>query len=164
MEDFEKLNIIIQQINNHFKTRDIYMRHYCELLTLTGCRKQEPIISDIWSLVNDRSIMLKPQKNNNNRYFDLKIFPDWFLSEFLNNPNYFNLLYPSTINYQIILGSGPFQAKHGTKLLSANLFRHYYAKKLHFEGLSDYDIKIELGEKDIKNAQNYIYSKLTFNF
>lgn len=125
----------------------------------TGCRASESIDADRWTVQPDSSYVLETLKNNNPRYFtnfDLPFEFQLYLeqSEFVAyRINYERLryLFKMFSNYPRIWV--------GKKESTCHLFRHNYVKKLIDQGFNNEEIRIKLGERNMKSALSYINSR-----
>lgn len=149
------LCIYLKNNNNYYYT---YVKHYFELMYLTGCRASESIDPKLWSILSETQIKLRPLKYNNDRLF-LKNDIECFLIDNLiaGNLNVFDLNY-SKINYHILQQVRSYKITIGDKSSSLHLFRHNYARRLKDKGFTDAEIKIKLGERNQSSANSYIYS------
>jgi len=121
-------------------------------------------ISEIISLgtldLNNGTFVMQPRKGNNVRTLSYTDFPLDFRDIIKHSTSVF--LFNSVSNAQHFF-SNHWKYKtifHKTKNVSSHLFRHNYAKKLKSQGLTDGQIQLKLGEKQLSSAQNYIYSIL----
>lgn len=128
----------------------------------TGCRFSELRSISRFSFTALNQIQLTPLKNSNNRIFSTENIPTEFLNFITTQNNYFQMLNLSTASYYFKVYFAHKAVYHNTKLLTTHLFRHHFAKSLKNQGLSDQEIQQVLGEKDIRNSNNYIYSALTY--
>jgi integrase len=126
-----------------------------------GCRFSELRQINRFSNIDSTSFSIIPEKNNNIRTLSKTNLDSVFANFIMTQNQYFSMLNLSTGSYYF----KQFYAKkivyHETKVLTTHLFRHNYAKSLKFQGLTDQQIQLNLGEKDIRNSNNYIYSQLT---
>lgn len=129
---------------------------------LTGCRANDVLKFENWSVLMSGDIQLQPQKNNLLRVFSpLEIDSD-FYSALLVNTNYLSGLMYRKYQYYIerILHTKYFRIND--KPVSTHLFRYNYARQMKANGFTDVEIKDKLGERQLTSAQAYIYSQITW--
>lgn len=124
-----------------------------------GCRASESIDRSLWSVNSDNSYTLRPLKNNDHRQFDSFEVPFEFqlYIEGINEPGY-NVNY-ERLRYLFKMFSIYPRIWIGRKESTCHLFRHNYVKKLMSQGFSNEDIRVKLGEKNMKSALSYIESQ-----
>lgn len=129
---------------------------------VTGCRFNELRSINRFQIVNSTDFSLQPQKGNNLRTLPISIIPTEFLAMIQSQDDYFEGLTQSTASYyfrNFYFGKRIF---HDNKQLTTNLFRHHYCKFLYNSGFTVSQIAFNIGERDQKNAENYIFSDLFF--
>ena len=131
---------------------------FFEVMYFTGCRASEAIDQSLWGLTNPGVIILKPNKGNNSRIFNLNEIPESY-QEYLKcdtvqrfAPKYDQLNY----NFKQLFIYP--QVYIGDKKCTLHLFRHDYAKRLKDMGLTDSEVQDKLGEKSISSVMAYIDS------
>lgn len=129
---------------------------------VTGCRFNELRYINRFSIVDSTDFSLQPQKGNNLRTLPISIIPSEFLSMIQSQDDYFEGLTQSTASYYFRTFYFNKRIFHDNKQLTTNLFRHHYCKFLHNAGYSISQIANNLGERDQKNAENYIFSNLYY--
>lgn len=124
-----------------------------------GCRASESIDRSLWSVNPDNSYTLQPLKNNDVRQFNSFEVPFEFqlYIEGINEPGY-NVNY-ERLRYLFKMFSIYPRIWVGKKESTCHLFRHNYVKKLMSQGLSNEEIRVKLGEKNMKSALSYIESQ-----
>lgn len=134
--------------------------HIFNNLSLTGARFNDIMSINNWYIKDKDFIILKPNKGNNERVFKSKELDSIFLSWIEKKVDIKRLRSYSTCNRYFIhlFPINPIIQKK--KRLTTHIFRHVYAKNLKKNDLSDEQIQKKLGEKELKSAQNYIYSTL----
>ena len=128
----------------------------------TGCRFSELRNIARFSVVDSSHFSLIPEKGNDVRYFDNSIVPAEFLTYINNQDNFFEMLRLSTASNYFRYCFRSIRVFHGDKQLTTHLFRHHFCKYLKKDGFTDAQIKTALGEREQKNADNYIYSDLYY--
>lgn len=129
---------------------------------VTGCRFNELRSINRFQIVDSTDFSLQPQKGNNLRTLPISIIPTAFLSMIQSQNDYFEGLTQSTASYyfrNFYFGKRIF---HNNKQLTTNLFRHHFCKDLYNSGYTVSQIATNLGERDQKNAENYIFSDLKY--
>ncbi|MDD4438889.1 MAG: hypothetical protein PHS04_12770 [Tissierellia bacterium] len=132
-----------------------------EAMYQLGIRVQEAINPSLWDISKDTHIVLRPQKYNDIRIFTPDDLPVNYLaflkysSNWMIKPNYsrLNYLYKKLTLYPRIFV--------GKKQCTNHLFRHNYVKKLIAKGMTDEQIRIHMGERQMKSALAYINSIFT---
>lgn len=124
-----------------------------------GCRASESIDRSLWSVNPDNSYSLRPLKNNDVRQFNSFEVPFEFqlFIEGVNVPDY--IVNYERLRYLFKMFSIYPRIWIGKKESTCHLFRHNYVKKLLSQGLSYEDVRIKLGEKNMKSAMAYIDSQ-----
>ncbi len=125
----------------------------------TGCRASESIDVSRWTILTDSSYILNTLKNNDPRYFsnfDLPFEFQLYLEQ--------SVFVPYSINYERLrylfkMFSNYPRIWIGKKESTCHLFRHNYVKKLIHQGLTNEEIRVKLGERNMKSALSYINSR-----
>lgn len=131
---------------------------FCAMYYL-GCRASESIDRSLWSVNPDNSYTLQPLKNNDVRHFDSFEVPFEFqlFIEGINVPDY-NVNY-ERLRYLFKMFSIYPRIWVGKKESTCHLFRHNYVKKLLSQSFTNEEIRVKLGEKNMKSALAYIDSQ-----
>ena len=129
---------------------------------VTGCRFNELRQISRFSIVDSTQYNLQPQKGNNVRILPLNILPPEFISMIQAQDAYFEGLTQSTASYYFRTFYFNKRIFHDNKQLTTNLFRHHFCKSLYNSGYTVSQIAYNLGERDQKNAENYIFSDLYY--
>lgn len=125
----------------------------------TGCRASESIDVSRWTIQADNSYILDTLKNNDPRYFSnfdlpfefqLYIEQSAFVSYSINYERLRYLFKMFSLYPRIWIGR---------KESTCHLFRHNYVKKLMSQGLTNEEIRVKLGERNLKSALSYINSR-----
>ena len=129
---------------------------------VTGCRFNELRQISRFSIIDSTQYSLQPQKGNNLRTLQLNLLPPEFISMIQAQDTYFEGLTQSTASYYFRTFYFNKRIFHDNKQLTTNLFRHHYCKYLYNAGYSIAQIANHLGERDQKNAENYVFSELYY--
>lgn len=129
---------------------------------VSGCRFNELRQVSRFSIIDSTDFSLQPQKGNNIRILPINLLPPEFISMIQTQDVYFEGLTQSTASYYFRTFYFGKRIFHNNKQLTTNLFRHNYCKALHNSGYTISQIAYSLGERDIKNAENYIFSELYY--
>ena len=129
---------------------------------VTGCRFNELRQILRFSIIDSSDFSLQPQKGNNLRTLPISIIPPEFISMIQAQDDYFQGLTQSTASYYFRTFYFGKRIFHNNKQLTTNLFRHHFCKALYNSGYTVSQIAYNLGERDKKNAENYIFSDLMF--
>ena len=129
---------------------------------VTGCRFNELRQILRFSIIDSSDFSLQPQKGNNLRTLPISIIPPEFISMIQAQDDYFQGLTQSTASYYFRTFYFGKRIFHNNKQLTTNLFRHHFCKALYNSGYTVSQIAYNLGERDKKNAENYIFSYLMF--
>ena len=129
---------------------------------VTGCRFNELRQISRFSIIDYANFSLQPQKGNNLRTLPISIIPPEFISMIQAQDTYFAGLTQSTASYYFRSFYFNKRIYHDNKQLTTNLFRHHFCKALYNSGYTVSQIAYNLGERDQKNAENYIFSDLVF--
>ena len=148
---------------NHIQKHLPFLLPQYECMYYLGCRSIEAIERDRWEFVEDRFVILRTSKKNNQRIFKVNDVPNSFL-DYLNN----ELLEDNSVTYQKLnYNFGKyFIYSHiyiGNKESRLHLFRHNYVKLLIDKGFTSEEIKDKLGEKNQSSADIYINSVFRTN-
>lgn len=153
------LDSMLLEFVNDCKKKSLQAYNTFGILYYSGFRISEIINLDVLDL-NNGTFVMQPLKNNNIRTLSYSEFPLDFRDIIKHSTNVF--LFNSVSSAQHFF-SNHWKYKtifHKTKNVASHLFRHNYAKKLKNQGLTDGQIQLKLGEKQLSSAQNYIYSIL----
>ena len=129
---------------------------------VTGCRFNELRQILRFSIIDSSDFSLQPQKGNNLRTLPISMIPPEFISMIQAQDDYFQGLTQSTASYYFRTFYFGKRIFHNNKQLTTNLFRHHFCKALYNSGYTVSQIAYNLGERDKKNAENYIFSDLMF--
>ena len=129
---------------------------------VTGCRFNELRQISRFSIIDSSDFSLQPQKGNNLRTLPISMIPPEFISMIQAQDDYFQGLTQSTASYYFRTFYFGKRIFHNNKQLTTNLFRHHFCKALYNSGYTVSQIAYNLGERDKKNAENYIFSDLMF--
>lgn len=153
----KELRRIVQEVKNF----DAVVYPQFLAMYWLGIRAQESIKREMWQFQGSDVLVLSPQKYNDKRVFAVQDVPEEFLF-YLKNADLFkyNVNY-SRLNYtfsQLINYSAIFVGKKASTL---HLFRHNFVKKLLEIGKTPEEIKIILGERQMKSTLAYVDSKFS---
>ena len=129
---------------------------------VTGCRFNELRQISRFSIIDSTQYNLQPQKGNNVRILPLNLLPPDFVAMIQAQDDYFQGLTQSTASYYFRTFYYGKRIFHENKQLTTNLFRHHFCKALDNSGYTVSQIAYSLGERDQKNAENYIFSELYY--
>lgn len=129
-----------------------------EVMYQNGVRANEAINRALWAFQSGDVVVLTPQKYNDKRIFNLNDLPVNFINYLQNphlvtfSPNYsrLNYLFNNLSIYPSIY--------IGRKKSTNHLFRHNYVKKLMASGMESEQIRVHMGERQMKSAMAYIDS------
>ena len=155
-----ELNLKLQAALSAIQHFDSVLYSFFNLLYLSGCRAREPYNYKNWTVYNPSTIYLQPEKDNNRRIFNVSELDPVFVDALKDGVVIYNVARYNTACFYFHRFFYYPIVKHNTRSLSLNLFRHNRAKQLQISGQTDEEIQNYLGEKDIKNSNNYIYSVL----
>lgn len=153
-----QINKICRHVVETSEHYDIFLHSLFETLFLTGLRAGEVLDFSRWTVTPEGNLTVQTQKNSSPRIFKPEelssVFADVILTNNIQlirfNYKYIQRLFNRFSTYpQIFVGN---------KQVSTHLFRHNKAKRMLVEGYTDIQIQSYLGEKDLKNALNYINS------
>lgn len=128
----------------------------------TGCRANDILQLNRWSVVDINTVRLAPQKGNNPRDFSVSILEPALIDAIFGNINIFQGLFYRKYSYYIDLALHRYNFTLGSKGIGSHLFRHNYARKLKDSGLTDSQVKDAIGERSQSSANAYIYSQIYF--
>lgn len=155
-----ELNTILYEAFYTNRSIESEIRLLIEILYSTGCRINDILEYERWSVLMNGNIQLQPQKRNNLRIFEPADLPTLFYDNLVNDINTFDGYYYDKCEYYINEILRKNAIKRNKKYLTTHLFRHNYCKKLHNLGMTDEQIQLKLGLLNLASAQNYIYSIL----
>lgn len=155
-----ELNTILYEAFYTNRSIDNEIRLLIEILYSTGCRINDILEYERWSVLMNGNIQLQPQKRNNLRIFEPAELPTLFYDNLVANIDTFDGYYYDKCEYYINEILRKNAIKRNKKYLTTHLFRHNYCKKLHNSGMTDEQIQLKLGLLNLASAQNYIYSIL----
>jgi len=133
---------------------------FFETLYNTGCRYDDLLFSR-WTITVNSTLTLKPCKYNNIRTFNFHDVNPFFISYLLTGSSAFFPIPYSTLVRSFQFNAGAILKTEKNKNLLLHAFRHNYAKALKLSGLTDSQIQIQLGEKHLSSAMQYIYSNIS---
>lgn len=155
-----ELNTILYETIYTNRSIEPEIRLLIEILYSTGCRINDVLEYERWTVLMNGNIQLQPQKRNNLRIFGPGELPTLFYDNLVNGINTFDGYYYDKCEYYINEILRKNAIKRNKKYLTTHLFRHNYCKKLHNLGMTDEQIQLKLGLLNLASAQNYIYSIL----
>lgn len=147
---------LINKIELHNPTQATFLKD----IQVSGLRFQE--LYDLSFIISNTftTLTFRTEKGSNNRTFNKNIFSTYYL-QLINYglPLYFTT---SLSNFYTVFNryEFPYKLFHGDKVLSAHGLRHLYAKTLFYQGLSREEIRVNMGEVNILNSNNYIDSDI----
>ena len=125
-----------------------------------GCRFNDVMKLEKWSIVNELTVSLLPQKNNSLRVFNKSDLDVMLRHQLENNYNlYSKTSYSDAISVFYRMFPLP-NIRVKNKPIKTHIFRHIKAKRLKANGMSDNDIRLYLGENMQRSANDYIYSQV----
>ena len=125
-----------------------------------GCRFNDVMKLEKWSIVNELTVSLLPQKNNSLRVFNKSDLDVMLRHQLENNYNYYaKTSYSDAISVFYRMFPIP-NIRVKNKPIKTHIFRHIKAKRLKANGMSDNDIRLYLGENMQRSANDYIYSQV----
>lgn len=156
------LNTTLSQAlnNNLLYTKKLYT--CASMQFMTGCRANDVLKFNNWTLLGNGNLQLQPQKNNLLRIFEPSEVNNDFYNAIVENESYLDGLFYRKYQYYMekILHTKYF--KINDKPVSTHLFRYNYARQMKANGFTDVQIKEKLGERQLSSAQAYIYSQITW--
>jgi integrase len=135
-------------------------KYMCQLMLDTGCRASESIELSRWSLFNQNTIKLQPQKRNDIRIFDASTLDPVNFFKISNQIEYAAYINYRRLEYAISGLIGQFGIVIKNKSSVCHLFRHNYVQRLLLQDKSDIEIKDLLGERTMKSTNDYILSEI----
>lgn len=160
--NFQALHSDLQGFLNTIKRISATYHLAFSVQYITGCRFNELRQISRFSIIDSSDFSLQPQKGNNLRTLPISIIPSEFLSMIQAQDTYFEGLTQSTASYYFRTFYYGKRIFHNNKQLTTNLFRHHFCKSLYNSGYTVSQIAYNLGERDQKNAENYIFSELYY--
>ena len=157
---YEELHLRLTNYLSYLRDRDIFLYNYNLILYNTGLRARELHTMNRWAVNPDKTFTCTTSKGSNPRIFTCDDLTAYFINAIQNYLNAWEYNSYDTMNLYFNRNSSCGSIKHLNKYLSLSLYRHHFCKKLHYEGYSDEYIQAKLGEKDLRNSNNYIYSEL----
>jgi hypothetical protein len=133
------------------------------VLFMTGCRREELVSFNRWSVVDINTIALAPLKGNLQRTFTVDEVPDFWWNAVTTSTNIYEGFRISKVNYYIKQLQLMALETDGKFLLS-NQFRHNYAKKLYYSGLTYEQIRVKMGENTLSVVQGYVNDAIYTQF
>ncbi len=157
---FPELNSALNEFLSQIESFDFFLHDLFYNLFLTGVRYTELFELSRWQYYDDNKIVLNTAKDSYDRTFTFNdisfpLYESIITGQFL----YGTCAYTTTVRYFRRFFRYP-DVYLGTKRISTHIFRHHKAKQLKNDGYSDLEIQAYFGEKDMKNAQTYIYSQI----
>lgn len=134
-----------------------------DIMNVTGCRISEALTRSLWTFNNANTWSLQPNKESNTRVFSTNILPEPWKSRFENPDDDLHKVNYRKIQYYLTTSLGQFGLRINEKHLLAHIYRHNYAKALHYLGYTDTEIMSEMGHKAITSTQYYINSLIYAN-
>lgn len=129
----------------------------------TGCRPIELWNAERWRFTEDRILVLKPAKGNNERKIRSRRLPRSFVDYVNREPSKFNLAtYYKCANLFHHLWPYP-QCFIKSKQVDQYVFRHRYVKGLANSGMSNDEIQQAMGWKNENLVAQYVKSKIYYN-
>lgn len=160
--DFQSLQADLQGFLNTIERISPTYHLAFRVQYVTGCRFNELRQISRFSIIDSTQFNLQPQKGNDLRTMQLNLLPPEFISMIQAQDAYFEGLTQSTASYYFRTFYYNKRIFHDNKQLTTNLFRHHFCKSLYNSGYTVSQIASNLGERDQKNAENYIFSHLMF--
>lgn len=155
-----QINSICWEVAHSFHLYGEHLSLCAQVQYYTGCRANDALQFNRWSLLANGNVLLQPQKNNLIRTFIPTDLPPKFYSYLAENYNPFVGLLYGKYQYYVGLSLRKYSPTVGQKGVLSHLFRHNYAKKLKNLGMLDVDICQKMGEKQQVSANMYIYSQV----
>jgi site-specific recombinase XerD len=151
---------ICSEFQTNINAFDLEMGVLTNCIYGTGLRFSEVYELDRWQVIDMNILEVQTKKGSDARLFQNSELPPEFVWIIRNDAQYFrSFSYKTYTNYFTRFFRYPF-IYTGNKQISSHIFRHLRAKQLNFEGQTDEQIRVYLGERDIKNAQSYINSEI----
>lgn len=146
--------LIEKSITYHF------LNEYLTFLYNSGCRPTEPLLSSVFvGKFQDHSI-IQPLKNNNPRSIPNNIIPTsiWSIND--DYGSYYSLKHYDTIIRMIKKFNMPFWIYTIDKNSLLYLFRYNYVRNLKNSGLSNVEIQLKMGWKNLGIVNSYLTKSL----
>jgi site-specific recombinase XerD len=156
-----QIDEILLQILEDTEKHDLYSFMLFESLYNTGLRVNELIEYSRLLRIDSNTILVTTQKFSNPRPINTNLLNSTYLEAFNNNNlsrfvrsfSYYNDSFSNRLLN--------FKSLHiKDKPVTTHLFRHNYIKKLYLSGLDTAQISAIIGERNNKNTQGYIDSKV----
>lgn len=130
----------------------------------TGARYHDIARLSNWSVKNGNSFVLKPLKNNDIRIFSKDDIDVMLMQQIVHGYDmYSRSSYKSGVEvFNAMFPIRKMQVKG--KPIKTHIFRHIKAKRLKRDGYSDNEIRLYLGERSQRSANDYIYSTIYSNW
>ena len=158
----QTLQIILQGFFSNIKGKSYIYYDFFWNLYKTGLRCSELKDFSLWEIHDGGNIVINTLKGGAPRCnMELYLTP-FCVSSFLAGNSCYSRLAPSTLCYWLETFLPMHFIYHDSKSIKTHLFRHSKAKELHYNGLSDSEIALFFGEKDLGNMRNYINSDLYY--
>ena len=148
---------------NHIQKHLPFLLPQYECMYYLGCRSVEAIERDRWEFVEDRFLVLRTSKKNNQRIFKIDDIPKTFQEYLKNDQLNDNFVTYQKLNYNFGKYFLYSRIYVGNKESRLHLFRHNYVKLLIDQGFTNEEIKDKLGEKNQSSADIYINSVFRTN-
>lgn len=132
-----------------------------DIMYRTGCRINDVLEFNRWTVLMNGNIQLEPQKNNNLRVFQESELPSIFYDNLVNNYNFLNGYFYGKCEYHLKSIINKYDIRRYDKKITTHIFRHNYAKKMSDTGMTNEQVRVKLGEKQLSSATGYISSVLT---
>lgn len=152
----DSLNTAIANVPTFYPNLDTFLTS----LMVSGCRPTELLDLSRWSGSGGEVFTLDTAKKNNNRTFNRSTFSTAFQSYIDNSYFPWSVVNYRQLSYQF---NSIYAYPHASVLgkeISLYLFRHYYIKKLHRDGLTVQQIMAITGHLRSSVVNGYIYSEI----
>jgi integrase len=134
------------------------LKDFMYTLFWTGCRPDEVLKLNLWSDYGEEVLRLEALKDNNPRIIPKEAVAEVFLDSILNNYPYFQSYNYNKFNQSFARVYQYPNAYVLDKRCGLYLFRHYYIKKLWYDGLTIPEIMQITGHKSPPIVEGYINS------
>lgn len=148
---------------NHMQKHLPFLLPQYECMYYLGCRSIEAVERDRWEFVENRFLILRTSKKNNQRIFNIYDVPFTFVEYLENSQLNDNSVTYQKLNYNFCKYFLYSHIYIGNKESRLHLFRHNYVKLLIDQGFTNEEIKDKLGEKNQSSADIYINSVFRTN-
>lgn len=131
---------------------------------VTGARFNDVAKLANWSIVNDKTIKLQPQKKNDIRVFNIEELDVMLVDQLRSG---YDMYRQTSYKNAVEVFNSMFPVRRmmvKNKSIKTHIFRHIKAKQLKRQELSDNDIRLYLGERSQRSANDYIYSTIYSNW